>query len=293
MGKNRKSNGNSGSASSQDDTNPEYKDTIDTILNDQNNQLNKEELTYLLDNILSDNIEFEKVNKNGYLMFRETLNGEKGPFIAVNPDSLRDMMQEKAGFGLDDVMKYYHNIPEFKREMVSGVVLGNKKYNFKGGAYNSLTDQVSITPRVFNEPSDTHWSGIEYTFEHEFTHALDHSISTLGPASADTTRFTNILNNEKSSAYSEAYRDKNDPSTFATESLAEAFAITQMARRYGGSNAYTLDPSIPYAEHRDNPVEINYNTWKKNNPKLAEFADKLADCKNKSECYDVFIDYGW
>lgn len=290
MGKNRKTSNAGTNNTPSNNENKEYKETYNTILSDPNNKLNNNELTYLLDNMLGDGMKFEKVTKNGYIMFREYIDGEKGAFVAMNPDSLRDLMEQKAGFGLSELMKAYYEVPEYKRAIVNGVIFGDAKLKHKGGMYNPMLNRISITPKELSEPSRTKANSIEATLEHEFAHALDTEIGTVEYASTVTPGFVDLLKTNKASTYSESY---SDPDTRVCESLAEAVAVTRMADKYGGNKAYILDPDIPFEQHKKQPVELTYDDWYSKNKGLGDFARKLVDCKSVSECFEVYIEYGW
>ena len=265
--------------------------TVEMFMMDKG-KLSKPQIKRLLNAVMDENIDYEGlVQKNGayFLKFNEKLVSADGTehthSLYFNTASYKNMYKKDAVISIEEMMEAYHNIPEFNRNMAYNYYFGQTKWggcSSLGGVFRPSDKSVSIGTGAFSNKNRSSKDWIKNVLYHENAHASDYMKigSSMTHLSKDSPIFKNIMSNNKASAYSESYGGWK----YYTESLAEAVAVTRMHRLYGNDHAKICDPEKAYVQGN----EIDYKSWAKRYPELAQFANDYIDCDSEAKLRGLF-----
>ena len=283
-------------------TQEQYDTLVNTIMD--NTDLTKEQTQRILTNVLNKNTTLEEVDENT-LIFKENNKAfhyndpeDHETQIKFDMETLKLMVNGKGNYTIEEAMDAYYSVPEMNRALCDKLCFDDE-YHGPGGCYNLRTHEIHINKDLLTDTEAQFKSAdIYHTMFHEMGHALDGTLNNHYNSANAGNQFQRIMRytGEKGSTYSELYNPKTSPYTIRdrdthyAETIAEMVAVTRCARKFGGNNAYIEDPKVkidPNTDYRGH--DITYNQWKKENPTLAKFANKLIDCKNT---YDIYLLFG-
>ena len=180
---------------------------------------------------------------------------------------------------LNQFMENYREIPLYQRQLLYSFNIGDTGQTFNGGYYDITFHSVNINNATFKIKTNNAQS-IEHIVNREVTNAVDHlglSSNHRFAASPGSSKFKATLEGNKVSGYSEQFY-KNSP-TYYQQSLAEAVAITKMAKKYGESNTMiTMGPN----------EKISYTDWKQDNREIAQFAENFTKANTLNDLKKLF-----